>query len=204
MLEAGSATREFIDRRSFLRSAIGSVIGAGLGLAVLPHLADAVNNEVTDITGHPTGNAGWDQKVKDSCKDSENPGICETEYTPTFEDEIAAQVMAPLTEETMFRAIPSITLDTLRNNRQNDPLAVVAGGTSPFKFDRKELLVGAVSSIFFGAAHNVTSKGFDTKTIPASQTVDGFIYWCLMRRFGIVSSMSTHAAFNNRALKSKK
>lgn len=198
------AAGDFMDRRSFLRGAIGVGVGAGLGLFVTPHVAEHVNEGVSDVTGRPTGNASWDQMVKDACAEEKDPARCERDYEPTLDDKINAQVMAPVMEEVMFRGIPSFVLDAVTDDWNNDPVEVVAGGTEPFKFSRKELIVGAVSSLVFGAVHNITSKGVDTNTIPASQTADGFLYWCLMRRFGIASSMASHAAFNYRALRSGK
>ncbi len=206
MLEAGVAARDAIDRRSFLRSAVGAVVGAGLGLAVVPHFAEAVNNGVADATDHPTGNASWEQMVKDSCAEEQYPEQCVADYQPTFEDKVNAQVIAPVMEEVLFRGIPSFVLECVSDDSRldDDPFVTVLGGTEPFKFSRKEMVVGAISSVLFGAVHNLTSKGFDTKTIPASQTADGFLYWCLMRRFGIASSMAAHAGFNYRALRSGK
>lgn len=193
-----------VDRRSFVRSALGVGVGASLGLFITPPVAEFVNDGVSDLTGISTGNASWDQMVKDECAEKHDPGRCETEFEPTLGIEISTQIEAPVMEELLFRGLPSLILDAATDDYSNDPLKVIVGGTEPFRFSRKEAVVGAVSSIVFGAAHNLTSKGIDTNTIPASQIVDGFLYWCLMRRFGIASSMASHAAFNFRSLRSGK
>ncbi len=197
-------TGDFIDRRSFLRGAAGVGVGLSLGLFATPHVAERVNDEVADVTGHPTGNASWAQMIKDECAKEEDPVQCERDYEPTLDNKISAQINAPIWEELVFRGLPSMILDVTTKDFNEDPMDVVRGGTEQFRFSRKELIVGAVSSLVFGFAHNFTSKGVDTKTIPASQTTDGFLYWCLMRRFGIASSMASHAAFNYRALRSEK
>lgn len=204
MSQEHSAARNFIDRRSFLRAVAGGVVGAGLGLEALPPYARAVNEGVTKITDHQTGNASIRQMIQDSCADQLDPEECVENYEPTFKDKVNAGVIAPIIEEVLFRFIPSMILDSRVYDQDNCPDEVVAGGTEPFEFSGKELLYGLVSSLIFGAAHNITSKGINTKTIPASQTADGLVYWFLMRRFGIASSVAAHAAFNYRSIHSKK
>jgi len=68
---------------------------------------------------------------------------------------------------------------------------------------RRELLIGGLSSLFFGAAHNLTSSGFDTQTIPASQIYGGGVYWYFQRKFGIAANLTAHIYNNLRAVLSK-
>lgn len=201
MLPNNVPARDAIDRRGFLRSALGAGIGIGLGVVVTPRLSEAVNEKVADATGHPTGNASLEQRIENQCANEPNPSKCKSDYKFNPLERLQIEVVGPINEEIGFRGIPSFILDLSRKDTANDPTEVITGGTEPFSFDRKEALAGVVSSLLFGAMHNATEKGIDTKTIPASQTVLGYIFWCLTRRFGIASSMTAHVAHNHTVVK---
>ncbi len=190
-------------RRSFLLGALGVVAGAGVGAVVIPPLAENTNKWTTELTGQPTGNANWQNELEDHCAQTSDPKACIQEGELSHKSKILGSTVIPLTEEVVFRGVPSFCLDVMEDDDKAKALRVVARGTETYKFTRNELIFGAFTSLIFGLSHNVPSgglKGFDTKTIPASQTIDGAVYWGLARKFGIGSSIAAHAVFNARGL----
>lgn len=186
-------------RRSFLKGLAGVGAGSVLGYAVLPPVARRTDEVVSDVTGRPTGNAGVRRRIQDECSTEEQPRTCESSYELTSTERFETCVLVPINEELLFRAGPSIVFDHIAQEHVKSPVEIVKEGTNTSKFSIKEVVAGIVSSIVFGAAHNFTSKGVDTKTIPSSQTMGGFALWGLMRKFGIGSSVVAHGAFNYRA-----
>lgn len=63
---------------------------------------------------------------------------------------------------------------------------------------RREFGAGLALSTLFGALHNITEKGIDTRTIPASQTLGGMAHWYLQRKFGLLANTTAH--FLNNAI----
>ena len=197
------AEPSFINRRSFLRSAIGIGIGAVLGNKVLPSTAIVINDFTEETTGLQTGNASMEDEIKAECKKKGQQGDkCVDQWRPDTSDKVMMEVIGPITEEFYCRGFPSILLDESSPDTEDEAITTLKGGTSDFSFGRKELLYGVCSSLIFGAMHNLSKEnGFNTNIIPASQTIDGFIYWNLLRRFGIGSSIVAHAGFNRAVVK---
>lgn len=190
-----------VSRRGFLRAMFGVGLGVAIGAGVTPSLAEFVDSETEGLTGATTGNAGFKQKIVDGCPPDLDEAQCLSEWNPSGGDVIQLTVEAPITEEIMFRGIPSMLLDTVFNKGEIDTMPVsILRGTDDFKFTKREIITGVASSAIFGAAHNITGTGFDMKTIPASQTVDGLLYWCLTRKFGLPASIVAHASHNVMSL----
>lgn len=187
----------FMNRRSFMRSMLGIGVGVTLG-ATLPASMHSLNEQTSAMSGHPAGNAGLRKKVELECATTQPNDIesCIENWEPSVSDQIRADVIAPISEEISFRALPSVIVDSMDNKLENNPYDVIIGGTEKFAFTRRELYGGLISSVLFGAVHNVTKTGIDTQTIPASQTVSGLMLWYMMRRFGVASSIAMHSSFN--------
>lgn len=95
-------------------------------------------------------------------------------------------------EEIIFRDIPSSlffkNIDK-KDKEENKPFT--------YKMSRREVIVGAGTSIAFGAVHNIESPtSFNTEIIPATQVVGGGMYWYLQRKFGLVSNFAAHGTHN--------
>ncbi len=69
-------------------------------------------------------------------------------------------------------------------------------GTNKLPLTRREWLTGTVSSLLFGGLHNYTNDGWDTETIPASQTMAGVVYWVLQRSLGFGANYIAHGLNN--------
>lgn len=167
-----------IDRRTFLK--FGAAVGVGTVVnAVLIPAEIGANLAVKQVGGRPTG-------------------------ISTNESDFISLVRAPILEEVNFRAVPSFGLSLwerrtsvdLKSYLKDSLNDVLTGNKNSFKLTRRELLVGTVTSLLFGALHNITSKGFDTQAIPASQIVGGFGLWWLQRKFGILSNITAHSVSN--------
>lgn len=192
---------EGISRRELVRAAIGIPVGAAVAMAdfgTTPHIDEAV----TDLTNHPTGSAGVTQALNEQCGKASDQLKCEEEFARSRM--LRAVTITPLSEEFTFRAIPSMVLDSLSEDGEEQAMPNVIRGANRKMLSRGELITGVISSLIFGALHNLTDKGWDTRTIPASQTVGGFIFWCLQRRLGFLSNVTSHAVFNWRAYSSTK
>lgn len=190
-----------MSRRDFIKAALGVPIGVATGVALCP-VADFTNRKTEEFTSHPSGNAIVMEKVQTACANDKDPAACERNYNFSLSDKILSTVVAPIEEEFIFRAVPSLLIDVTSPNEQPG-FETLIHGTEHMKVTRKELIVGAISSLMFGAVHNLTEKGVDTKTIPASQTVTGFVFWALQRRLGIASNIAAHSAINVVAVNSK-
>jgi hypothetical protein len=181
------------DRRGFLK--MGANIAAGVAVGeVLFSVKGNVNRGVEEITHHPTGNASDEKTITESCKNSLTPQECAQNYQFSPKEKLDTLVGGPLVEEGLFRAVPSCIVSW--REKSKNPMEDVVRGTGGFGLSRRELIGGVTSSIAFGAVHNLTTKGIDTNTIPASQTFDGMVYWYLQRKFGIVANTIAHS-FNN-------
>lgn len=174
--------------------ALAVPVGIACGNALLP-ISSEVNTKVEEVTGQPTGNAGVIEMAETACENKADPNACYETYDVPDDYKLSAVIIAPISEELVYRAIPSMIVDE-RDGRHQDRYQTLLHGTDYVLPTRNELIVGAISSVVFGLVHNLTSTGIDTRTIPASQTVGGFALWVLQRRFGSLSNLSAHAAFN--------
>ena len=179
-----------ISRRTFLKNlGISIAVGVGAGAAA-EGARPFIEKEVTDLTHYPTGDAAVLDLDKPLSKGNKIFGVSAT----------------PILEEVAFRAFPSGVLTAIEKDA--NPLPEVLMGTRDFKTTRREFIVGAISSLVFGATHNITNKksingfsykdlGFDAKRIPISQTLDGMMYWYLQRKLGIFSNIFAHGVSNS-------
>ena len=190
-----------LSRRNFIKAALAVPVGIAVGAALYPAAVE-VNDETTKLTEHPAGNAGAAQEVENACSKTADQNQCYENYQPPLSEKIYAVVVAPVIEESIFRAVPSFITDVSSSGDEDEAIGNITHGTERLGITRSELIGGAVSSLIFGAAHNFTNSGFDTKTIPASQTASGFVFWCLQRRFGILSNMAAHSTLNFIAMNS--
>lgn len=188
-------------RRAFLRSMVGVAVGAEVGAVVMPVASEVVGMATHAVANEPVGNAGYREVIKESCEHDPNPAACQNSYTPKGAEAFDVVVAGPIREETIFRAVPSVLVDTCyrEGNRPPDSATdVLARGTQSRTFTRAEFIGGALSSFVFGQVHNITPKGYDKKNIPTPQTLGGVILWGLARKFGLASSVACHMAFNAR------
>lgn len=99
-----------------------------------------------------------------------------------------------------FRAIPA-ELVSLRDG--TSPAKDLAVGDGKLAMSRRELIVGGISAIAYGAYHNVSIGkdriDFNTQNIPASPTVQGFGLWYLQRKFGVASNLFANMLHKLRA-----
>jgi hypothetical protein len=181
------------DRRSLFKFAgkIATGVAAGeMYIRTAPHINDSASN----ITGLNVGNAAYNERIDASLLASE-------ERKKETQMQFKAIVVAPIVEETSFRALPSALVS--KREGSADATQDVLQGVGGTSMTRRELGVGFVSSMLFGAAHNITNKGINTDTIPAAQTYLGAINWYLQRKLGLFTSITSHAMVNARILLSK-
>lgn len=185
-----------IDRRNFLKTCAG-ICALELTNTCMPSAKIFVNQAVEKATGHPTGNAQITKRQRMDCPPNEATNCPTLELSK--DEKILAIAISPPLEETMFRVFPSLTISAIDDNRKN-PIKDVLWGTGGLGMTRREILVGIGSSLSFGLLHNITTRGIDTNTIPASQTLGGMIYWILQRKFGIFASNIAHIRNNYNAI----
>ncbi len=193
-------TEKLLSRGEFFRAAIGVGLGAALGEKALVPLSLAVNEATRTITGSTAGNAGYVQLVKENCPNENDEIKCVREYVNSTPVKVSTVVVSPFMEEAMFRALPSMVASILE--KSEDPISDIISGTGNPLLSRREWLFGTAVSVIFGISHNQTKTGFDTKTIPASQTLMGIIFWYLQRVFGVGSNLAAHIALNHKAITS--
>ena len=150
-----------------------------------------------EVTGLKAGNAGINEEIERSCQTDSDPERCKAQWQPDDRKVRQAVIDAPIIEETLFRAVPSVITDLTDDDRSLRKIgANLLHGTESKKLTRKELIAGFASSTLFAAAHGMTARGYDTQTIPIPQGVAGFGFWYLARKHGIGSSMVAHSTFN--------
>lgn len=184
-------------RRQFLSSFAGAAAGAALAATALPEALHITADASSRLTNKPAGNASAGERINESCPDvdtDQEAAQCYLEFFESPSTFIGDCVVAPVVEETGFRGIPSLLMD--RKLPDDEALNHLVFGTEKLRFSRRELLVGAISSLLFGAAHNVSPKGINTEVLPTPQVVSGMYYWGLARKFGLPSSMLAHGALN--------
>ena len=186
-----------VDRRTFFKIGLAVATGAVVNEAIYPVKAK-LNEEVEKVTNYQAGNASQRTEIEETCKDTSDKLDCYQNFDYSTADKIYAITVGPVTEESVFRGLPSLMLSGV--DKREDPFRDVLTGTGGLGLARRELLVGIGTSFLFGLAHNITSKGIDTKTIPASMTFAGGLYWYLQRKLGIASNIATHAMHNFKAV----
>ena len=190
-----------ISRRGFLGTAFRAAVGAGVACLELP-LAYALVVGTEKITHHPAGNASMQDESEKQCLKKKTREKCSQDVILTSKEKFEMVVTGPFIEEGMFRAFPSSLIDASNESDiEVDDRNPTIYGTGGFSFTRKELVVGGVSSVLFGAAHNITRSGFDTNNIPISQTMGGCILWALQRKMGFAANYAEHSTFNFLVLK---
>lgn len=185
-----------LSRRKFLRLSSSAIYGGVVGAGALP-LAGGTSTFVTEkITGKNSGNADFIERVERDCEDSSDPA-CEDNYKFNFTpvQTYGLVVEAPITEELIYRAVPSLLLSASNNEDVVDTFLYGSDGN----LVKKELTAGIATSVVFGLRHNLTPSGFRTDVIPTSQILAGFGFWGLMRRKGIAANVAAHSALNSLA-----
>lgn len=185
-----------IDRRTFIKLGAVTVVGVAAEEFLVPAMIK-VDRAIEETTGQPAGNANLRQIIEKKCENSQSPQECFQNYRYSSEEKVAGIVFAPVVEEVLFRSIPSWIVSTSEGRK--DPVGDVLTGTGGLKMTRREFFAGAVTSILYGAVHNITERGIDTKTIPSSNTIIGMVFWYLQRKLGIASNILAHALYNFKA-----
>jgi hypothetical protein len=198
------------NRRGALRLLMALPVGYAVG-EVLPEVGKATD-AVTDSAGIQTGNPGLQDLVKKMTGNQSSDAKIPESLRPMV------GFQGPIAEELAFRALPSAGITIFEERRaargeekipltrdQRVDIALktvndVMVGTSGYKLSRREMIVGAISTAFFGATHNITPNGIDTKSVPAFQAVAGGILWYVNRKFGLVASSIAHMTNNLKAL----
>lgn len=186
------------NRRTFLRLGVAATAVAGTG-ELLPLIENEFGKIVTKATGYQTDNAGARELVEERCADSASVQECHQNVRFPTHARIEATTVVPIYEEAFFRSLPSAGLSAAVN--RDSPIRDAIFGTGDLGVTKGELLVGAGTTVMFAAAHNVTKKGFDTKTIPAEVSLFGMVIWYIQRKFGIVASTVGHAWFNFKVMR---
>lgn len=193
----------YVSRRELFAVAKRISVGIAVAEASIPVL-DGFSSVVQSTTGVDTGNASSTERKKNACREAQDPHRCVTDYQYSTTEQLQGIVVAPILEESQFRALPSFVLDladkTIEGDRPEQAIKNVFMGTRGKSLSRRELIVGGVSSVIFGSVHNITDKGFDSHTLPAYQTAAGMIFWYLQRKLGVVSNTVAHMWNNARAM----
>lgn len=188
-----------VARRDLLRTTVGIMVGAGLGAK-----GYEVTSEVADIaegaTGLKSGNgrttpyqnsavAGYGASGHEIIETKERIELDPSDIT------YRQAVYVGMSEEFAFRLLPSFF------GGENDEEEEMVVGMS-----RREVIAGALSSLYFGVHHNLLpSEGrFRTDILPLHQTTMGFAWWWMQRRFGYVANATSHAVNNVSALRKVK
>jgi membrane protease YdiL (CAAX protease family) len=193
---------EEITRRDVFRLGIAIPVGI-VAASVLQPLGHKVNQEVAEATNAPAGGAYYRDMVASQCAGTAEPAKCATEFVQSTPQFITTSVVAPVFEEGYFRILPSAALDLLDREQEGNIGRNLLYGRKNLRPTRRELIASTVSSLLFGATHNLKPNSIDTRTIPASQTLSGFAFWCLQRKFGALSNVTAHSYYNYRAARSR-
>jgi len=184
-----------LDRRTFLKLVGLGVVGSlalETGLYPVKQKAYELVEEHTDFQA---GNAGGREAFEEKCGGSLNQAQCVLDQIE--EDKVVATLWAPMIEEALLRSLPSNILNALTNNinpmQEEKSLSKYLASIT-----KTEGIVGLLTAVTFAGLHNLTSRGFDTRTIPISQFIAGLEYWYLQRKFGYFSSFLAHSYHNSR------
>jgi hypothetical protein len=190
-------------RRKFLKFS-GRVTAGIITGEVLYPVGIRINKTVENLSGQPSGNAQAlrnIRKLEQLCQAEEKPIKCIDDTIERSKNDpdikFSTTVLSPIIEETLFRAGPSLLLDKFERDQALRGKYKIEQ-KKKIGLNRRELTVGAVTSLLFGGGHNFTSEGFDTEVIPASQTLIGMGLWYLQRKFGFVSCTLAHALHNRK------
>ncbi len=170
-------------RRTFIHQSAAYASGIASGLILIP-ISEKVNTATTQVTKHRAGNPSAWQQIE-HCQKEPLAKECLPHEISTRDKVIETMyvdVVAPYIEERIFRDIPA------KKFFNEDTSSGKRGLT------RREITVGVGTSVAFGLTHNAIV--LDTQTIPASQTVSGFGFWYLRRKFGFASNFLAHATLN--------
>jgi hypothetical protein len=184
---------ETLTRREFVtKIAAGTASGIISGF-VIPPLGEFVDKTFEDTTHISTKNAFAQTDLQENCPQSDPQAQlnCAKSYYTSTEFEIDGVIKAPLIEESLSRLVPS-TIIGQNDNEKN------------LKLSRRELIVGVITSLFFGFSHNYTGKKIDMNSVPAAQITGGGILWYLQRKFGFGSNMLAHMIINQNFINSIK
>lgn len=186
-----------MDRRRFLKSGIGAILGMAVGATWIP-VGSAITDVVQQTTGRPVTNKGLEEFMDKYCQDKPNPQACVEHLDLPYELEIYTTVVGPILEEAIFRAAPSALLSFVNSE---DILETLSSGTRKPRMTKRELLLGTATSLLFGLGHNFTTKGdLDSQTIPATSTLIGLSLWYLQRKFGFLANTLSHITTNSLAV----
>lgn len=99
-----------------------------------------------------------------------------------------------ITEEVIFRAGPSVYPSWKGMLHINEPLRDVVIGVKKDHdlTTRREFLAGGLSTLVYSGYSNLTDRGIDAKTIPASPAFRGLGLWILQRKLGIVANTAAN------------
>lgn len=187
---------EMLSRRNFLKTALAVPVGIGIGTARQP-VSKVAAEKTKDWTGHPAGNASLAALAEQECAPKPNPEKCKHDFELSTYEKFNALTIGPAGEELMFRCIPSFVVDeVIEGGDTQDSMDTLAHGTDYLGITRNELIVGAISSLLFGAVHNITDKGINTEILPTTQVLGGVLYWALQRRLGTLANLSAHVTNN--------
>lgn len=186
-----------MDRRRFLKVFAGGTLGAALSYTVLADAEGWVAEKTYEATGRPIGNASEAEKLGATCGgQTEDKAIaqCYLDQIDTGSYFAFTSVVAPISEEITFRGLTSKIVDRGLPDKEVGRNIVL--GTDHLGFSRRELIAGAVSSVLFGFAHNITNSGLNTQTLPTPQIICGAYFWGIARKFGLPASMAAHGMLN--------
>ncbi len=187
---------KFESRRKFLRD-VGHLSASVLFAPALAKLSvdssTYVLKATEDLTGQEAGNAGMKEHLDQICDPSKERNQCVEDYYSQPDFQFSAVVLAPFSEEFLFRMIPAMITSAID---KGNPIVEMGRGTGKVGFSNTEIAIGITSSIMFGLAHNLTNKGFNTKVLPSYQTIVGGVAWVLQRKLGSTSNILYHGAHN--------
>jgi hypothetical protein len=190
--------QEYSRRQLFGRAARGVGVGAVAAAAI--YVAEIPLLDGLEGYGIPTGNAYITQAEEQQCGDQAGTPECNRKVIQDGRSFVGTYVEDAAAEEELFRLLPAtITEFTLGKHRRGPVLRNILLGykaDGPLGMTRRDVVVGAVTSLAFGAVHNMTDNGFDTHTLPAGQIAGGGALWWLQRRFGFLSNVTAHSGYN--------
>lgn len=156
---------------------IGAGVGIVTGIGMWP-IKIVANRFVETNTNFKAGNYNVRDEREESCKDVEDRENCYIKYIEDRKFDMVVTV--PILEESFFRYLPS---------------KLIGESEKSIFLSRKELIVGGLSSLIFGGAHNLSNKR-TFEIIPASQIIGGIGYWYLQRKVGFISNTFAHMTNN--------
>lgn len=186
---------ESFSRRDLLKK-IGKAAGIGSVATIIEFPASVgLHASVERYTDAQSGNARIRESIKKKHAKAEDPETTYNNYTFSNREKVEVIAVSPPLEEFIFRGLPS----AFCGHTADDGGKHLITGTGGFSLSRREFIYGTVTSLAFGAVHNLTDNGFDTDTIPAPQLLGGMWYWYLQRKFGIAANIAAHTS-NNAAV----